>query len=34
MKSRRQDNIEYKRFGIQEMTGKETGKSICWSIYH
>ena len=34
MKSRRQDNVEYKRFGVQEKTGKEIGGSIYRSIYH
>jgi len=34
MKEKRQSDVEYKRFGVQEKTGKEVSGLICWSIYY
>ena len=34
MKSGRQSDVEYKRFGVQGKTSKEINKLICQSIYH
>ena len=34
MKSGRQSNVEYKRFGVQRTTSKKTSRSIHWSIYY
>ena len=34
MESGEQSNVEYERFGVQEITSKEASRLICWSIYY
>jgi len=34
MESRRENNVEYKRFSIQGKVGKEISGLICQSIHH
>ena len=34
MESRRYGNVEYKRFGVQGMTGEEVSRPICQPIHH